>query len=88
MISPELNIPVLFPIVFTDWTAESSFIHVIPVPGRTVNVRGTKVLLRIWMVVTSLVCGERVLFTAGVTVVIIIVGRGGSVQLLIRSEDW
>jgi hypothetical protein len=76
MISPELNIPVLFPIVFTDWTNESSFIHVIPVPGRTVSVWGTKVLLRIWMVVTSLVCGDRVLFNVGETIVIIIVGSG------------
>jgi hypothetical protein len=73
--SPELNIPVAFPIVFTVWTAESSFTHVIPVPGRTVSSWGTKVLFLIWMVVTTFVDGDVVLFTIGSTVVTTVVGN-------------
>jgi hypothetical protein len=67
--SPELNIPVALPVDITEWTPGSSFIQVIPVPGRAVSSWGTKVLFLIEIVVTTFPDGEVVLVETGTMVV-------------------
>jgi hypothetical protein len=73
--SPELNIPVALPVDITEWTPGSSFIQVIPVPVRAVSSWGTKVLFRIWMVVTTFIfMGDVVLVATGITVFTTMIG--------------
>jgi hypothetical protein len=62
--------------VFTVWGLSSSFIQVIPVPGRTVSSAGTKVLFFIWIVVRTFEDGVNVLATVGTAVVTTVVGTG------------
>jgi len=45
IMAPELNIPVLFPIVEIEWETLSLFTQLMPVPGSTTSVWGVKPLL-------------------------------------------
>jgi hypothetical protein len=64
----------LGPLIFNEWTVPSSFIHVIPVPGRTVRAWGTNALFFIWMTVTTLADGDSVLFAVGGSITTTVVG--------------
>jgi len=76
-ISPELNIPVLFPIVLIAWVVLSSFIQKMPVPGSTTSVWGVKPALVIRIFVTPLAAVTfGVTFTGAVVAVVVTVVAG------------
>ena len=69
--------PVLFPIILTEWVTLSSFTQLMPVPGSTTSVWGVKPVLVIWIVVmpeAAVTVG--VTFTGAVVVAVVTFSAG------------